>query len=274
MYPVIDTNHIVLGKLDKLQIAGIRTIIRYINPLNLSGEKTVKIAEAKAIADAGMRLGLVCEGWGDFEHSAISADAGARDGRICHDYAIKIGAPPEAVIWSAVDTDCTTDQIVKYVLPYFRAFKSAVYPQFRVGIYACGAACAAVLGAASADRAWLPNATGWNGSHDFKVSGRWSLLQHLPFEIAGLDTDPNEINPLRPDIGDFVPFVTGLPKPIDPATYPGNIATPHDIAWLQQQLNAIVAPVPLLDVDNRIGPLTIAAMIKLLETLQPKGQVS
>src|SRR5579863_8465785 len=117
MTSIIDTNHDVTPHLPALKAAGVKSVIRYLSPINPKGEKCIKPAEAKAIAAAGLRLALVCEGWGDFAHGGISAGAGQRDGEWCAQYAPTVGASAAACIYFAVDTDASPAQINKLVLP-------------------------------------------------------------------------------------------------------------------------------------------------------------
>lgn len=265
---ILDTNHDTMRHLEALRntLGTGGTIIRYINPLGPMGEKTVKPAEARAISAAGLRLGLVCEGWGgaeNFKHGDINAETGMRDGGFCANYAATLGAPPSAAIYFAVDTDCSPGQIRDLVLPYFAAVKKAVAGRFRIGVYGCGAVCDAVLVAWHAELAWLTNAMGWNGSRAFRDSKRWNILQHLPQNIAGIDTDPDEINPAHPNIGDFVPFAAAgsAPPPVQPM--PVNPGVTAAVAGLQRALNAAGA-VPPLDDDGFVGPLTLAALKKAM----------
>src|SRR5579883_2303789 len=168
MSAIIDTNADTTAHLRELQAAGVCTIIRYLNPLNPGGTKCVKPAEAHAIAAAGLRLALVCEGWGDFAHGGISASAGARDGAWCARYAPTIGVPfarelqsggaganeNAACIYFAVDVDANAAQIRKLVLPYFEAIDVAfkqLAPKLRIGVYGSGAVCKAVIAAKLAD---------------------------------------------------------------------------------------------------------------------------
>lgn len=258
MPTIIDTNHDTTHKLQGFKDAGTHTIIRYINPIGVSGEKTIKIAEAKAIAAAGLRLGLVCEGWGGTQGKGIDRPSGDRDGAFCRDYAWTIGAPDGAAVYFAVDVDASASYIVNNVLPYFQEVaKDFQSSKYRVGVYGCGAVCKAVKNAGFAQLTWLSNAMGWNGSRDYKALGQWNILQHLPALIAGLDTDPNEGNPLLPDIGDFVPFgsVGTIPDPVI-IEIP---VTPVQIAkWLQMMLAKSGSYTDKIDGD--IGPKSIKAI--------------
>lgn len=271
MTAIFDTNVPVTRKAVQLKGIGIDSIIRYINPISLGSEKTVTPAEAHALTAAGIRLGLVCEGWGGAGagkklSDSINSDTGERDAMVCRQYAPKIGAPRNACIYFAVDADASAAEIQNYVLPYFRSVRrilsdgSRPEPLYRVGIYACGMACNIVKSTGLADLTWLSNALGWNGSRSYKASLEWSLLQHLPQNILGLDTDPDEANPAKPDWGDFVAF-GGAPGPAPVLT-----GIPH----IQDMCNKILKLDPPLNLDGQIGPRTLGAITAALEQ-QLKG---
>lgn len=207
MTKIIDTNHDVTGRLSSFKALGIESIGRYINPSNPSGEKTVKAPEARAIAAAGMKLFLVCEGWGgsdNFAHHDINAATGKRDAEFCIDYAEKVGAPTGACIYFAIDTDASQSEIKTFVLPYFQAISDAFADSdYRIGAYSSGDVLTAVD--SLVDLTWLSCSLGWSGSRDYlnEKPTPWAIRQHTPQTIAGIDTDPDDANG---DIGDFVPF--------------------------------------------------------------------
>lgn len=205
MPSIIDTNQIATNQITHLKADGIKTVIRYISPINPRGSKTIQPDEAHALEAAGIRVGLVCEGWGDFAHGAISAGAGERDGAFCPQYAAAVGAPKNTCIYYAVDVDASQLQISRFVLPYF----ASVYRErgdFRVGVYGSGDVCNAVLKAGFADLAWLSCSMGWSGSRLILASPPPQLVlrQHPPVTLANLDCDPDDA--LASDIGDFLPF--------------------------------------------------------------------
>jgi hypothetical protein len=207
---IIDTPVNVTAHLGALKAAApIDGIIRYLNPLYAGGEKCIKAAEAKAIADAGLKLGLVCEGYGAPTYhdplGGISAAAGARDGKWCRDYAASVGAPRNAAIYFAIDFDPSLTQLVNLVRPYFQA----IHPFFtdgyyRVGIYGSGNACSNITTQyAMADLSWLSGSKGWGGYIMFKDNA--ALLQDREdTTIAGVscDTDIAQVA----DCGLFTPF--------------------------------------------------------------------
>jgi hypothetical protein len=207
---VIDTNRDTTAVLDRLVASGVVSIGRYISAIAPKAEKTVKEPEARAIAGKGLRLFLICEGWGDFAHGAISAAAGERDGAFCRDYAARVGAPASAIIYFAVDIDPTAAEIAKFVLPYFRAIQAAMGGRFRVGVYGSGAVCRAVTAAGLAIASWVSGSSAWLGSREYLAEGLQTLRQYPPGHDRGirdnhLDHDANDVNLGRP-IGDFVPF--------------------------------------------------------------------
>jgi hypothetical protein len=248
---ILDTNHNTTGKLDQLKQLGYTHLIRYI----ATADKSITASEARAIANAGILLATVYEAWGDTKNELSSALGIAH----AQEYIRKaplIGQPFGSAMYFAVDSDQPGNEIQNQIVPYFRSIKAVIGTQYRIGVYGPGSVCAALLDAGLVELAWLANATGWSGFNAFKASGRWNILQHLPKTIAGLDTDPDEINPARPDIGAFVPFGAVAPG--------GPVTELHDARWLQARLNAAGAN-PRLAEDGSIGALTLAAMIAYVE---------
>lgn len=201
---VIDVNVDVTKHLGALKRAGVETIFGYLNPLG-QNEKALTATRVRAIRDAGLRVGLVSEGWGDFAHRGISADAGTRDARHALRMASELGVTDAAVIYFAVDVDATWGQIMSLVVPYFQQIKHCA-PGCRIGVYGSGAVCETVLQQNLAEKAWISCSSGWLRTREFRLTDKWALLQHAPTHIAGVPCDPNETQTAVPDIGDFVPF--------------------------------------------------------------------
>lgn len=249
---ILDTNHDVTNKLGPLKALGYTHLIRYI----ATGSKSIMPTEARAIAAAGIQLVTVYEAWGD-THGELTAALGVQHARDYVSRVEAIGQPLGSGVYFAVDNDESATSIQNRILPYFQAITSVIAGRYRVGVYGSGNVNAAMLDAGYAKLSWLANAVGWGGYAAYRASGRWNILQHVPKTIAGLDTDPDEINPARPDIGAFMPFgppvgTVDPPKPV------------HDVAWLQGRLNAAGATPPLAT-DGNAGRLTIAAMIAYVE---------
>lgn len=249
MTKIIDTNRDTTRHLDALRAAGIETVIRYY--ARSMSSKVIRRAEARAIAKAGLRLGIVYEGAGD-RLSAFSQDMGYRDAAFSRSHgAREIGQPAGSAVYFAVDFDASAAETRRAILPYFRGVARAFeepngLPVYRVGVYGSGAVCAAVLDAGLAELAWVSCSTGWSGYRAFVASGRWNLKQHLPVTIAGLDTDPDDVNPARLDIGDFVPGAATPSRTAEVLTASDAVdthrATPA--SWLQHAMTRLRGLIP------------------------------
>ena len=205
MTSVIDTPQVTTNQIVHLQADGIKTVIRYLSAINPAGSKCVQPAEAKALATAGIKLGLVNEGWGDFAHGGISAGAGERDGAYCAAAATKVGAPKNTCVYYAVDVDATLAQINKLVGPYFAAIKPVMDAAgFRTGVYGSGDVCDFITANGLAELAWLSCSTGWGGSKAYLAAKPpvLVLVQHTPIVLAHMDCDPDDA---LGDFGDFMP---------------------------------------------------------------------
>lgn len=208
-----DPRH-VASQIGNLKTQGLKAAILYISPINLSGDKTAKKPAIDAIRAAGVDVGFVCEGWGgssNFVHHDINATSGTRDGSICAHWLDQLGAPDGTAVYAAVDNDAGPAQINQLCLPYFRAFRAALnaprvpsggkQTSYRLGVYGCGALLQALDDAKLVDFRWLSNAMGWSGSRAYRDGGKWDILQGLQSRVAGIDIDPDQLNPNRTDYG-------------------------------------------------------------------------
>jgi hypothetical protein len=214
MIKIIDTNNETTSRLNELRDQGVECIIRYIST-NTGGSKVVKPAEARAIAAAGLKLALVFEVWGgvnNFAHDDIDGDSGASHGDFARQWAANVGAPDNAIIWFAIDTDCTAGQYAQRVKPYFRAARAALQGKYRIGVYGCGYVCTQAIADGLVDATWLTQSMGFNGSRAFRDSGRWTLLQGPETTLEGLSIDTNEAN--SDDYGAFAPFQVPVTAPV------------------------------------------------------------
>jgi Domain of unknown function (DUF1906) len=201
---IIDTTEDVSSAASTLHALGVRTIMGYLNPLGQSG-KVVTPTRAKALAAAGLRLGLVSEGWGDFAHGAISATRGASDAVSALRNAPLLGAPYGSIIYFAVDTDANNVQIMTLVVPYLRAIEQTFAGVYSSGVYGSGAVCEAALDAGLVKATWLAQSMGWLRSREFALTRKWTLMQGMPMMLDGISCDGNTLG-TGAVLGDFVPF--------------------------------------------------------------------
>lgn len=219
MPTVIDVTDDITAHLAAIRSAGVATVFGYLSSINEKGGKCWTPARVKAAAAAGLRIGLVHEGWGGVAGKGISATDGDRDGTFCRFRAVNLGAPKGACVYFACDRDFSAAEIEREVLPYFRAIHQGPMGDryFRIGVYGSGAVCSAVIGQNLADLSWLAQSKGWAGYAEWRDHA--DLVQGAEGRIAGVDADPDtpqSIGGRVVDIGDFVPF-TAAPSRAAPA---------------------------------------------------------
>lgn len=217
---ILDTNRDVTRYLPAMR-GKVSTIIRYINPLGTASEKTVKAPEARAIVAAGIRLMIVCEGYGDVTHGAINSKMGAHDELVCVTYARTIGMPLSGVTFAfAVDVDLGSAQINGYVLPYFAAIRAKLPHDIKIMPYGSGNVIEAVIAAGHGDYGWVSGSSAWGGSRAYIASRKWQLRQFaMETKPFGFDADQNEFNPRYGPLGDFVPFSGGPAVSLPPLVF-------------------------------------------------------
>jgi hypothetical protein len=211
MPAVMDCSSVTTTRLTCLKNAGVKTIIRYYARDTGNPAKVVKRAEAQAIAAAGLRLGVVQESRNGDKPSGFSKDIGFADARHSRTYAHnEIGQPEGSAIYFGVDFDTSANQVNSLIIPYFRGVAEAFaeangLPTYQVGAYGSGRTLRALLGAGLTEFAWLAQSTGWAGHAVFLASGDWALNQRASTTLCMIGIDPDDINPARPEFGDFVP---------------------------------------------------------------------
>ena len=205
---IIDIASDPTPRLTQLKAANVGGIFSYLSSINPNGAKCWTPARAQACAAAGLRIGLVHEGWGGAGGRGISALDGQRDGKYCRSRAPQLGAPKGTCVYFACDTDFTAQQIAAQVAPYFQQIRETFADGFyRVGVYGSGAVCSALKAAKLVDLPWLAQSKGWSGYQTWLAEA--DIVQGAETRIAGLDVDTDMA---KGDIGDFVPSLTaGVP---------------------------------------------------------------
>ncbi len=262
-FHLIDVAEDVTGRLNALKRAGIQNIIRY-DDRYVSGDwKQVHPAEAKAIAQHGMGLGIVYEAAGATP-STFSQSSGYLDASYSLAMASKRGQPDGSAVYFAVDFDPTDYQINNLIRPYFHGVYQAfgenqTLPHMRVGAY-CSGACADALRVDHPDiLIWITCSMGFRGSREWANSGKYTLLQKCDITVAGVDCDGNIAS--TEDWGWFIPWAHVDP-PLPPVPPPPPVVT-HDQKWLQSVLQS--HGFYHGDIDGDIGPNSVAGMIAYME---------
>jgi Domain of unknown function (DUF1906)/Putative peptidoglycan binding domain len=203
---IIDTDLNTTSRLNSLKASGVDTIIRYYTR-NTRSARQVTRAEAQAIINAGLKLGIVYQLAGN-SPAAFSSTTGAADGKYAFNYAAKtMGQPAGSAVYFAVDYDASAADIRDRIIPYFRAVAdaagSAEGPNYRIGVYGSGAVCQALLDAKLVSLTWVSMSNGFSGTRAFLRSQHWTLHQKLETRVAGMSVDPNELNENADGFGEF-----------------------------------------------------------------------
>lgn len=175
--------------------------------------KNLSLGEARALSQAGLRIGVVWETSGT--HAGFFNRAqGLADGAAAFLMAKEvIRQPYGSAIYFAVDYDPTQADIDGAISDYFTGVRAALYvgaegqPSYRVGVYGSGLCCASLVEREVASLSWLSQSTGFAGSRQYAVQRRYDLIQMLPVPIVGedgvvLSIDPDATHPDR-EVGLF-----------------------------------------------------------------------
>lgn len=232
---IFDTNdRISAEKARELKAAGVVTVIRYQACETSDPDKVVTVSEAKDLAEAGLRLGLVYE----VGVHPSGAEVGRRDGEWASNHAPSVGAPGDGsvVIYYAVDYDARHGDMPG-IEQAFRAFREACSPGFRVGCYGSGFCCDTLFDQKLIDARWITQSSGFDGSKESINAGRWEMHQGPEETFHGLDIDTDVRRASWTDIGDFVPFAAATPPVVAKAG--GDLLGPADVATAQVTLRRL-----------------------------------
>lgn len=207
---IIDTNVDCTNEYPSLMALGVTETIRYGDRLAPNNPKVFNPREARAAADAGMRIGLVYEIGG---HPS-GASQGQIDREWCEAWLPTIGmAQPGVSIFNTVDYDAQAAD-TPGIVAYFKAFLSTKY---RSGGYGSGYALSQLTAANAISLRWLSCSTGFTGTKEATLAGQYDLIQSLSPKLAGVDVDVNRLRVPGFDFGARVPFAATAPVVTAPA---------------------------------------------------------
>jgi hypothetical protein len=156
--------------------AGYDVVMRY---LSHTPEKNLTHPEAKALRQAGLSVGLV---WETSAERALAADPAGNEDRIdAEAMAATVGYPKTCVIFYAVDSDVSPDDVHAY---FADVAKGATHP---VGVYGSLRVCEGMRDAGHVTYLWQTEA--WSGTDVSKhahIYQRVRATKHLP---KGCDED-------------------------------------------------------------------------------------
>ena len=222
MATVFDTTRNCSSSVTALKLRGISTIIRYYCRPDLAWKRMGQ-QEAIKIAQAGVALAVVYQNR-QTQPVDFSAAKGEASGNQAHDYAENvIFQPADSAIYFSVDFDPSESVVKNNIVPFFKGIQKAFKaqsaggnPPYRVGVYGSGRTCRILLEEGLVTYTWLTQSTGFAEYNKFLNSGKWNLKQLMPTTIAGVEGDPNEINPGHAEFGSFMLDVSA-PGPAAPS---------------------------------------------------------
>jgi len=193
--------------LAKMREVGVRTIIRYFDHKNetIPG-KTLTFEERMQISEAGFRLLVVFQHWGQRistfrDHTRGKSDA-LRALTLAHD----VGQPVGSAVYFAVDGPWSDPDDVADIVRYFKDVRRTVAMHgnlYRVGVYGSGFICSEILDRGLADHCWLANAKAWPGYETHLASGRWVMRQLNPGRCGDREVDFNLVPRETANFGEF-----------------------------------------------------------------------
>jgi hypothetical protein len=221
---IIDTADNTTKQLARLKKDGVTAIIRYDDRKASGAWKQIFPPEARAIAKAGIKLGIVYEDAGSTA-SSFSATTGHASAAYSRKMAVARGQPSGSAVYFAVDFDASAKVIRNSIIPYFagvyRAFmETNGLPVLRVGAY-CSGLCGDMLRAVHPEiLIWITCSGGFAGSKGtvpaapleivaaterFVAAGKQTLHQtKCDAMLHGLSVDYNTAN--AKDWGQFTPL--------------------------------------------------------------------
>jgi hypothetical protein len=186
-----------------LKAQGYDFVLRYYSN---NASKNLSLGEARALAQAGLQIGVVWETSGTYP-GFFSRDQGLADGAAAFRMAREvIGQPYGSAIYFAVDYNPTQADIDGAISNYFTGVHAALYvgaegqPSYQVGVYGSGLCCATLVERGIASLSWLSQSTAFTGSKQYAEQQRYSMIQMLPARIQGedgvaLSIDPDATHP-------------------------------------------------------------------------------
>jgi len=238
-------------------------VIRYVCRAPTGSWKTIKTAEARAIAatNGKIRLGIVSE----LVAQTFGADAGRADGQWAAEQCGLFGVPQNFFLAYASDADYPRNRIGAHGAAFQAFFTATLHLKPQRWCYGAGDTCDYLerMGFIDSDGTWLTQSNGFSGTTRALNSGDWDMHQKLPAKLFGMDIDPNVLRDPARDAGFFIPRVA--PPPLPDAVFPAT-ASHADVEALQLALNSVDHAE--LTVDGVYGRATMNAVT---EYQQSKG---
>jgi hypothetical protein len=204
----ISTNLNLANYATCLKQKGIDFVFRYYSQTTHQAEKRLTMAEAQALSDAGLQIGVVYEDL-PTAISYFSGSRGHQDGVNAYHYAVSLHQPVGSAIYFTVDYDASPSDISGSILDYFRGVDQGMRDagtgasSYTAGVYGSGAVCDFIKSQCPFVKySWMAESTGWRGS---KTYAGWDINQAVAkSDFCGLTKDQYEENRAQDDFGGFL----------------------------------------------------------------------
>lgn len=176
------------SRLNYLKNDGFEIVGRYLTGGDF---KELRIGEPSRILASGMKFFPIFQESGA-DLSYFTDAKGKADAKKAVHYARIHGIPAQNIIYFAVDTDPTGDEITSYILPYFKAISENIGISYIVGVYGTRNVCTQVMDKGYAKTCFVSDmSTGYSGNMGFKMPNNWNFDQFKEFKnlrIGNSDT--------------------------------------------------------------------------------------
>ncbi|QMV41843.1 glycoside hydrolase domain-containing protein [Cohnella cholangitidis] len=166
--------------------SGYRIIGRYI----VGDWKKIKPGELETIFNAGLKVFPIYQSSGS-SVNYFTAYQGARDAVAAKNAASSYGFKTNAIIYFAVDFDCSDGQVTSNILPYFRALSNTMVSggaKYKIGIYGPRNVCTRVSNEGLAVTSFVSDmSSGFSGNMGYPLPSNWAFDQITTISVGSGD---------------------------------------------------------------------------------------
>ena len=153
-------------------------------------DKKMTLEELKYISEAGLKVFPIYQTRGNNVGYFTDSSQGLRDATEAETAAHKLLFPYGTTIYFAVDYDVKTDDIEKYIVPYFRNVKLGMGSSYRVGVYGPRAICNILADQGLTSASFVADmSTGFTCNIGQPMPKNWAYEQVVEVQQGGIGID-------------------------------------------------------------------------------------
>lgn len=199
----IDTIHpITAQRAACLKQNGFRFVLKYLTEGQVLKDKDWTASDLGNAKNAGLLCGAIMQKSGNAA-GKFSAAIGRAHALEAIERADALDIPKGAVLYFAVDYDCTPNDIKNRIRPHFAAIAAVMAEKgnpYRVGVYGTSLLAIALQKSELVSAVWIngSRAHGFGTRADYLASKKWTLLQtKLDYTECGFEVDSNDCRDLE-----------------------------------------------------------------------------